>query len=106
MTLESFLQSKDPSDSKDYTFRFLLSTGEAIASATVTVVDATDTAIASTDLIVSNVSFGLISGQVYGVTFYVAGGSAGTYLLRCRLTTTSTPARQFDKTNQLICETR
>ena len=108
MVFKRFPQVHDPNDREDWTFPFRLSSGEAIASAVVEVVDATSTTVdVLTDLDIEAQSFGLISGTLYGVTAWISGGSPGTYYLRCYGETDSTPfTRKFSTTMRLIVEQR
>lgn len=107
-TVQSFVQSHDPADRSDYTFRFRLAQGETIVSADVYVVDqATDLPpVPATDLVLSNISFGLMPDQIlWGVTVWVAGGTAvKRYYLQCKIVTNSTPiARNFVRTIPILC---
>lgn len=96
----------DPSGQAEaYMFQLLLDDGVALNSATVNVVDYYDAVLNDpTAPQISNVSFGVInaSANLWGVTFYVTGGTAKqTYFIRCRYTTTQTPAQGSDITLKL-----
>ncbi|HEU4544335.1 MAG TPA: hypothetical protein VFR23_24605 [Jiangellaceae bacterium] len=106
MAFLKFAERHDPNGRKDWTFQWVLSAGEAIASATVDVVDSTGTTIdAATDLVIESTAFGQISGTLYGVTVWITGGTAGVdYYLRCRIETTNAPiSRKDDMTMTLLC---
>jgi hypothetical protein len=101
-----FRERHDPNGRKDWTFRWELADGEAIASATVDVVDADSSAVdATTDLVIESTASGQIDGNVYGVTAWITGGTAGRlYYLRCRIETDASPtSRKDDMTMALIC---
>ena len=111
----SFMQDHDPDDELDYMFRFRITAGESIVSATVTVVDPKmgEPPTVPTDLIISDISFGVIpnnigyeDSNIWGVTFWVTSGTPGiSYYLRCQITTDSSPnARLLTKTMRLLCQ--
>lgn len=106
MSFDTFRRLHDPNAVMPVTFPFVLNPGEALAEATVDVVDPTSTTVdTDTDLVLTPASFGLISGTTYGVTTWVSGGSPGSYYLRCHVKTDSFPiARQADKTMELVCQ--
>ena len=104
MAFEEFIPSHDPNAglSGPWTFYVRLDTGVSITSQTVTVVDSTDTPIPSPTLVVSNSSFGNIDGQqLWGVSFYLDGGTPGKSLLRCRYVTNNSPATTYDMTMRI-----
>jgi len=110
-SFETFRQKHDPNGREDYTFEFRLNTGEAIASATVDVVDeSSETIDVATDLVLEATAFGQVNGTVYGVTTWVSEGTAASgtttkYYLRCRGETTASPiSRLFDRTMILECK--
>jgi hypothetical protein len=109
MSFEQALETHDPNGRLDWTFRVRLNPGEQIASAVVDVVDPTSTNVdLTTDIVIESVSFGLISGTVWGVTMWYSGGTPGVdYFFRCRGVTNSTPiSRKFDKTVSISCAQR
>lgn len=105
MGFNQFPSAHDPNAglSGPWTFRILLDAGETITGATVDVVDLKDEPIIGTDLIVSGVSVGLISGNTYGVSFYLLDGSLQIYNLRCRYITSNSPVTTYDATMLLKC---
>lgn len=95
----------DPSgQAMDYTFPLNLPAGESLASATITPVDNSDDPLVGDSLTITNVSSAVISGTLWGVTFYASGGTPGaTYNLRCRFSFASSPARGTDRTGRMRC---
>ena len=94
--------SGQPSDL--YQFRLNLNPRQAITTATVTVVDDSDTPVVSPDLTVLDIGWGVISGTVWGVTFRVQNGSPQIYKLRLRYTTDrGVPPAGSDITMRLRC---
>jgi len=103
---ETFRQKHDPQGRLDWTFPFLLGSGESISTATVEVVDSASSAVdAATDLVIESTSWGRISATEYGVTVWISGGTAGTdYYLRCHIETSATPlSRKAETTKRLRC---
>ncbi len=110
-TGNAFVQPHDPNDQTDYTFRFRLPTGEAIANAIVQVVDPVtdEPPVVASDLLISDVSFGVLTDDnavnLYGVTCWISGGTPShSYWVRCQITTDSSPLpRIFTRTMRLLC---
>lgn len=111
--LEEWKERHDPDDIKPYTFRFLLPSGVSIVIATVEAVKPDlKTVDLDTDLVLdtpSLPSWGVISGNVWGVTFYPTGGTSTAcgepskrYPLRCRFTNDAVPPETFDRTMILV----
>lgn len=92
---ESFNRFPEPLDpdepiGKTYTFPFSLAAGDSLTGAVVEAVDSTSSRIITTTVVISQVAFGLIGGNLWGVTFHAQGGgsaSIGRLYLRCRFQT-------------------
>ena len=110
-TGNAFAQPHDPNDETDYTFRFRLRVGESVTNASIQVIDpATDQPpVLATDLVIANVSFGVMTDNdnvgLWGVTCWISGGTpSNSYWIRCQITTDSSPvARVFTRTVRLLC---
>lgn len=91
MAYPVFLKCHDPNAgiSGPWTIPVLLDDAVTLSSGSVTVVDKDDNPIVGTDLIVSDVSIGQIVDDVWGVSFYLDGGTLGFYFLRFRFTTSA-----------------
>ena len=68
MTFPKFVEDFDPSDQKEYTWKFRLREGEGILQAHVDPVDETSTDIVDSPLVFGPISFGLDSANIWGVT--------------------------------------
>lgn len=86
-----FTESFDPNkEKKEYTFRFRLLPGEAIATYTVDQTDITgNTPVVPATVLFGPQSAGLISDRVYGVTQWMLPGFTGGFVayIRCVITT-------------------
>ena len=92
----------DPSGQPmDYTLPLPVSSDDVLISAPVVAVDDEDAALVGDSLTISNVTFAIV-GDVWMVTFWLTGGTAGTiYKLRCRWTLSD--GRGSDRTVRLVC---
>lgn len=108
MPFQRFPETLDPDAplGKDFTFPFSLTiAGDALTSAVIDIVDSTSTNVIVGSLTtISEVTFGLISGALWGVTFRAQGGAAGRLYLRCRYETAL--GNGDDRTCWLLIEQR
>ena len=107
MTFPKFDQIHDPDGQADWSFPFILNTGETIVTPEVKIVDPTSTTEdTGSSLVVMLVACGQVSPSpnLWSVTAWVNGGEAGEeYYLRCSIITNSTPPRKFHKTMRIVC---
>ena len=69
MTFPKFVEDFDPSDQKEYTWKFRLREGESILSAQVVPVDETSTnVLTDSPFVFGPISFGQDAGTIWGVT--------------------------------------
>lgn len=88
------LRTHDPSGgSRKRTIRLQLDPGDALVGPlTLTAVDTSDAALVGDSLLLENVTFGVLSGDLWGINFFPRLGSVGvTYLLRARFYLASNP---------------
>lgn len=104
MALVQFTSKHTPGANWDYTVPFNLNVGVSIASASVAVVDSNGATVAGSDLAISGVSFGLISGTTYAVSFWASGGSEQTYSIAVTFTLSGSPVATGKRTVRLVCQ--